>query len=500
MSVNVESSKAHTHNGKRNSNATLQPIEQGVNQRQSKDAFNARLGAMLRKSGQPANGGLPANAPRKAKESRHSNDQTLVPGHVDKQNLKPDKPASAQDVGEQLQVQEPNASKEDKRKAEGGKAPPAKRKTAVNIERPSKKQSTDYNGKPLQTPTGKSLRKTALIHFDKSGPQNSGVLKNSSRWKDMNETTLKPKSRLPLSTTPANPKLRSASSTRISSSNAASRKAAGEAVFRPLKEVKDSQPPRVSSQTLIAENGSPIRMGDLDDDGIPDENRLQIEEQSADTPYVRNGDELGDIDMVKEDNHATPARIVVFPQKPRKKLIVPKLICSPKSAPSSPLTRSKFQALDKHVIEANGSFVNLQTKKSVIPIQAQDPFSFDGSARKGAFMDRLRRSSDTVNKRSTAPRQTSKKGKAMQEPPAPWEDPDKTLVEAERALHRRKHKLRRKVGSDSEDSSDEISSSSLPSEEASLISQSEERAPHQQAIYLALLNVVKVYHFHSHPY
>lgn len=539
-------------------------VQEEATQKHMKDPFNDRLRPLVRGSKHETDESPVMNASSKVKAIEPLNHQRTSKSHSDQQDQDNRLSKSAPYRGGSRPMPEQITNPTGKRKALIAEALPAKRKKAVTVERTSNTRARDVQTIQPTTPRTKSQRKAPLIHFGKSGPQNSGLVKVLNWKSDL--PVAQGTRRTPLAATGGNLKSTLNRSTPILPCKETRETTSGSANLPPCEDsTPKRQPPRVGSQTMIADNGSPILVKDIKSARVQDENS-PWEEQPAITPdgYLDRRFFAGD---VQANEPVTPAKGIASPPRLSEGIKVNEQTHSQSATPNPPLSESKCRDLDKHAIESNGNFINLHTKRPVIPIEAHNPFGSGGPVRDTAFINRLHASNNSLGKPSDAHEQESerangkaenkadlahklpfmpedsnktpvksnrplqrrehnkgrrkhsitpvaivqlgkqgdatlgKQGDATHEGLPLWEDADKTLVEPEPCLHGREYTLRRRDDTDTSDSSDETSSSSSSStsEDADLPKQSGGRAPHQQKIYSALMEVVKVWIFHAWP-
>lgn len=362
----------------------------------------------------------PESEPQDNAASDHSPDYNSLVTLPNRDN-QPSK--SAQNPGGSRSMPITNSTR--KRKATTVEALPAKRKKVAIVERASKIRLRDDQKLQPTTPRTKSQRKAPLIHFTKHGPQNSGLLKPLNRKSNLPVVQSTP--RRPLAATAGN------LSTPVLPYKGTEETTTSSANLPPCREsTPEYQPPGVGSQTRIANNGSPIPVGDFDSTSIQDENSPPREEESVVTP-----DRPGNKTEVYEQAH---------------------------------------------------------TKKLAVPLETRNPFGSDGPARKTTFMDRLQASNNRQRRehnqgqrqdsmRPVATVQLGQQVEPMHEEPALWEDADTTVIEPEPDLHRDEHTLRQQ---------DETSSSSSAFEDAALLKQFGEQEPRQGKVSMALMEAAKV--------
>ena len=369
----------------------------------------------------------PGSEPQDNAASDHSPDHNS-PVPLPSRDNRPSKPA--QNPGRSRLMPERVTNSTGKRKATTVKALPAKRKKVEIVERASKIRLRDDQKLQPTTPRTKSQRKAPLIHFTKHGPQNSGLLKPLIRKSNMPIVHSAP--RTPLAITTGNLESTLNPLAPVLPFNKTKESATGSADFLPCEASTQRLPPKVGSQTMIADNASPIPVGDPDSASVQDENSPPREEQTIVTPK-----RPGNRTMVNEQAHP---------------------------------------------------------KKLVIPLKTRNPFGSGGPARKTSFMDRLQASNDGRRREhSQGQRQDSMKPVAtvqlgqqvepVHEEPALWEDADTTMIEPEPDLRRSEHTLRQQ---------DETSSSSSASEDPGLLKQFGGREPQQGKVFMALMEAAKV--------
>ena len=369
----------------------------------------------------------PGSEPQDNAASDHSPDHNS-PVPLPNRDNKPSNPA--QNPGKSRLMSERVTNSTGKRKATTVKALPAKRKKVEIVERASKIRPRDDQKLQPTTPRTKSQRKAPLIHFTKHGPQNSGLLKPLNRKSNMPIVQSTP--RTPLAATTGNLESTRNPLAPVLPFTKTKESATGSADFLPREASTQRLPPKVGSQTMIAENASPIPGGDLDSASVQDENSPPKENQT-----------------------------IVTPKKP-----------------------------------GNRTMVNEQAhpKKLVIALKTRNPFGSGGPAQKTTFMDRLQASNDEHRREhNQGQRQDSMKPVAtvqlgqqvepVHEEPALWEDADTTMIGPESDLHRGEHTLRKQ---------DETASSSCASEDPGSLKQFGGREPQQGKVLMALMEAAKV--------
>ena len=472
----------------------------------SKDPFAARLRNAMPDNANHSTQHIARQPKPKTSTSTHS-EQVLVPTQVKGVDsvIEPHQEVRDRLPAQNLKMGIPSATSGSKRKAVEPEERLSKRVKAKALPHTSPLIPTKSGNvqKDAKTPNTSIDRKAAMVSFDKSGPRNQGMSSRRHVGGDNASSSaplrrdLKAGSRVrgPARGTQAHAAKEIGSPERVPKASAS----LADALFatnKPPFQVINNQPDvRVSSQTRITAGGSPIVVMVNGRDNIVEENTSTDGEAVEDALTAARLDDDEDVTMneSRDDEfvllgfdsslgtHVDLASIQV-PSRNRKQ------------QPTSPLAASTFAKLNKHQVRDNGTIINVDTKKAVVPTLPHDPFEAAGSKRNSSFMEALRKSTvseDVSREKAKAPKAGIRKSLAA------MEDPDKTLVDDPRIRTAERSKEARAISSSSLSSSGS-SNAADPTKVPEVNSKSgsdtahECYAPHQENMYLVLSGIVNV--------
>ena len=231
----------------------------------------------------------------------------------------------------------------------------------------------------------------------------------------------------------------------------------------PLATIEQENSYRLGSQsTRVNENGSPMHVVHSRHDNSASQGQYpdndDVKGAFANAQLEDDDDKMVIQDVNDwEDPTLHPTNHTVLPQEDGG---ITNLSSNTKQQPSSPNAPSTFATLPAHHVYHDGKIVNPETTENIIPTVLQDPFVGGGRNQTSLFIETLRRLSY---------REVQRLGTRTNEQTAPGltrrsllhdEDPDKTLVEPERARKRRKVDLISDTSSSSDSTSSEDASPS----------------------------------------
>ena len=346
--------------------------------------------------------------------------------------------------------------------------------------------------RPSKTAADKSIRKTALMSSDRSGPKTQGKMAQSRSDEDTKIPLMAARNGLP-----DHPVTSLAEDPAI---------VAGKTIPNLSAVLVDAIPPvlpyssqpgkklysKIGSQTRITAGGSPVLVNLPNEDVLTDQVSSTDKEEVEDALVAAKLDHDGDFLMLDDEEddpalpHATRPSISKIDHVGRDRPSRNR-----KQQPSSPLAPSTFANLDMHKLHDNGIIINVNTAEAVVPSTPQDPFRAGDRKRNNSFIKALRKTSNSgsdsrQDKRASRP--------SLRQSLANREDPDKTLVELPAAKRARGYKEVVLVYS-SPSSSSSAQNASLDSEEYAQLSPERERypyEPHQAKMHKVLSDIVDV--------
>ena len=388
--------------------------------------------------------------------------------------------------------------KNTKRKAEQPRKEPSKRSKILTPKKYGGNMNIKGDGSGQQAPLAIPERKTPMIHFMPSGPQNQGTVTNSGPRKAFlsrpTEGRILPRpGTVQIAASRSEERLGSQlaePTPKAVPSHTEAIPLVSRPTLIPLTRGERSLPS--GSQRKITEDGSPIILSQsgqvltkfepfIHNDGNGEASaQLQVDDDGD--YYMQHDAIIPRFDV--ENPTETMRHHVEFPH-----------LMSQKQQPSSPLAPSTHANLPAHYLQSNGKILNTKTKEAVVPVQPQNPFAADSKPRNSSFIDKLRKS---VN--YTAQEQNQSTSKPATGPDTSLGhiyDDETTLIEPSRPRKRRKPRKQQIEISSSESSTENEHSSCSSRSEASTSAPpggSSPFEPHQEDLYLLMCGIVKVRH------